>query len=70
MDADEVMRVAVTRFPQDIAVHLEYAGNAHQRGEWTTAAERWALMRERFPECIEAREKEMEALAAPKKQCS
>jgi tetratricopeptide (TPR) repeat protein len=63
-ESDEILRVGMTRSPAHLAVSLEYARNAHSRGDWAAATERWALVRERFPDCIEARERELEALAA------
>jgi tetratricopeptide (TPR) repeat protein len=63
-DADELLGVAVTRVRSDLPVHLEYARSAHRRGDWAAAAERWALARDRFPECAEASGQEAEALAA------
>ena len=63
-DADEILRVGMTRSPADLAVNLEYARSAHRRGDWAAAKERWALVRARFPDCDEARAGEIEALAA------
>ena len=59
--ADEVLRIGVTRFPTNLAIHLEYARNAHHRGDPTAECERWALVRERFPTCAEARQQETAA---------
>jgi tetratricopeptide (TPR) repeat protein len=42
VEADEFLRVAVTRFPSDLAVNLEYATSADRRGDWAAAIERWA----------------------------
>lgn len=61
-EADELLRLAVTRIPSDLTVHLEYARSAHRREDWSSAIERWGLVRNRFPECAEAREKEAEVL--------
>lgn len=63
-EADELLSTAVMRVPSDLNIHLEYARSAQRRGDWTNAAERWALVRERFPDCTEACEQEAEALAA------
>jgi tetratricopeptide (TPR) repeat protein len=63
-EADEVLRVGVTRFPEDLAINLEYARSAHKRRDWTAAVERWTLVRHRFPDCAEAREQQAVAMAA------
>jgi tetratricopeptide (TPR) repeat protein len=63
-EADEILGVGARLLRSDLGVHLEYARNAHRHGDWPTAVERWALVRERFPECAEAREQEARALAA------
>ena len=63
-EADELLCLAVTRFKANLAVNLEYARSAHRRRDWAVAAERWKLVRERFPECAEARQQEVDALAA------
>jgi tetratricopeptide (TPR) repeat protein len=63
-DADELLTTAITMCKADLAVHLEYARNAHRRRDWATAKERWAIVRERFPECVEARQQEAAALVA------
>jgi tetratricopeptide (TPR) repeat protein len=64
VEADELLCIAVTRVLWDLPVHMEHARSAHRRGDSAAAAERWALVRDRFPECTEAREQEAEALAA------
>ena len=69
-EADELLCVAVTRFQANLAVHLEYARSAHRRCDWAVAAERWALVRDRFPECVEASQQELKALAAIERQGS
>jgi predicted Zn-dependent protease len=63
-EADEVLRVGMTRFFANLAINLEYARSAHRRGDSVAECERWALVLERFPACAEAREEEMAALAA------
>jgi tetratricopeptide (TPR) repeat protein len=68
--ADELLTFAVNRFQSDIYVHLEYARNAHRREDWGVAADRWGLVCERFPNCEEARQRQVEALAAAKRQAS
>jgi tetratricopeptide (TPR) repeat protein len=62
-EADDILAVAVTRMRYDLGLHLDFARSAQQRGDWANAATRWALVRERFPECGEAREQEANALA-------
>jgi tetratricopeptide (TPR) repeat protein len=57
-EADELLRVGITRSPEDLAINLEYARNAHRRADWAAASERWALVRDRFPDCAEALEQE------------
>ena len=69
-EADEVLRGAVTRFPLDLALQLAYARSAHRRGDWDAAIERWAMIRDRFPECAEARAQEAQAVAAANLQNS
>jgi tetratricopeptide (TPR) repeat protein len=63
-EADELLRAAISMCKADLAVHLEYARNAHRRRDWIAAKERWATVRDRFPECVEAGQQEAEALAA------
>jgi tetratricopeptide (TPR) repeat protein len=63
-EADHLLRAAITMCKTDLAVHLEYARNAHRQRDWAAAKERWATVRDRFPECVEAREQEAEAQAA------
>jgi tetratricopeptide (TPR) repeat protein len=70
LEADELLGTAVTRVRSDLAVHLEYARSAHRRGDWTAAIVRWALVRDRFPTCIEGRDLEADALAAMELQKS
>jgi predicted Zn-dependent protease len=67
-DADAILSEGVTRVTSDLGIHLEYARSAQRLGNWTAAVERWALVRERFPECREAREQETRALQAVKEQ--
>jgi tetratricopeptide (TPR) repeat protein len=69
VQADELLRVAVSRFQSDLAANLEYARSAHRRGDWPAAMERWALVLARFPECSEAPEEEADARAAVARQC-
>lgn len=69
-EADELLLFAVTRFQSDVVVHLEYARSAHRNGDWAAAAERWALVCDRFPGCAEAREQRAESLAATERHDS
>lgn len=61
--ADEILATGVAMVRGDLDLHLQYAQNAHRRRDWRVAAERWALVRKRFPDCAEARKGEAEALA-------
>jgi uncharacterized protein HemY len=67
-EADKILGLAVMRLRFNLDLHLEYVRNAHHRGDWDAATERWALVSDRFPECTEARERDAEARAARKKQ--
>jgi predicted Zn-dependent protease len=53
-EADKILTLGITRLRYDLGVHLEYARSADRRGDHAVAAERWALVRERFPDCQEA----------------
>jgi tetratricopeptide (TPR) repeat protein len=66
--ADKLLGVAVQRFKSDIHVHIEHAKSAHDRGDWKAATERWILVRDRFPECVEAPARVAEALKAARQQ--
>jgi tetratricopeptide (TPR) repeat protein len=66
--ADSMLSLGVTMIRWDLDLHLQYAQSAHRRGDWAAAVERWALVRERFPDCDEARERAAEALAAAEQQ--
>ena len=63
-EADELLCLAVRRIKTNLALHLEYARSAHRRRDWTAAAERWRLVRDRFPDSVEAQQQEMNALTA------
>ena len=52
-DANELLRLLVGRSPEYLPGNLEYAKSAQRRGDWKEAAERWALVRARFPGCAE-----------------
>jgi len=69
-EAEELLGTAVDRCRGDLGVHLEYARIADHRGDRAAAAERWALVRERFPDCNEARGQGAEALAVMGQQGS
>jgi tetratricopeptide (TPR) repeat protein len=69
-EADELLCVAVARLKTNLAVNLEYARSAQRRHDWVAATERWKLVRDRFPDCAEARQQEAKALAASVKQRS
>jgi tetratricopeptide (TPR) repeat protein len=69
-EADELLCVAVTRFPANLAIHLEYARSAHRRHDWAVATERWSLVRGRFPECVVAQQQGVKALEAAERQGS
>ncbi len=49
-DADEVLRAAIERFPDQSWPLINYARHAHDRQDWPEAAARWAMVRDRFPE--------------------
>jgi tetratricopeptide (TPR) repeat protein len=63
-EADELLGLAVERMRSDLPVHLEYARGADQRGDLTASVERWALVRERFPDCVEVSKREAHASRA------
>jgi tetratricopeptide (TPR) repeat protein len=63
-EADELLCLAVKRIKTNLALHLEHARSAHRRRDWAGAAERWRLVRDRFPDCVEAEQQEMKALTA------
>ena len=49
MEADALLELSVSRMKSDLPVHLAYARGAERRRDWPAAAERWALVRHRFP---------------------
>jgi tetratricopeptide (TPR) repeat protein len=61
-EADELLDIAVTKVRSELSVHLEWARSAEWRQDFRTARKRWMLVRERFPNCPQAREQEVEAL--------
>ena len=60
---DEILKDAVDRIREDAGLVSRYAWLAHGREDWPAAADRWALMRERFPSLPEGYERGAEALA-------
>jgi len=63
-EVDRILGLGVRRLRYDLAVHLEYARSADRRGDSTAARERWPMVRDRFPDCIEACEREAAVLAS------
>jgi tetratricopeptide (TPR) repeat protein len=57
-DADRILSLGIRRLRYELAVHLEYARSADRRGDRTAAKERWSMVRDRFPDCIEACERD------------
>ena len=49
-EAEDVLRQAVERLPQEIRPAVEYATFAHDRKNWPEAARRWQALREAFPD--------------------
>jgi tetratricopeptide (TPR) repeat protein len=68
VEADELLCLVVGRSPEYLPGYLEYARSAQRRGDWPAAAERWAMVKARFPECTEAVEGEALALESVKRQ--
>ncbi len=68
VEADKILNLAVTRMRFNLDVHLEFARSAGRGGDKAAAAERWALVCDRFPDCAEARERNTEVLAAAERQ--
>jgi predicted Zn-dependent protease len=63
-EADEVLTNGTVRMRSELSVHLAYAKSAEHSGDQTEAAKRWVLVRKRFPDCSEAREKVAKAASA------
>ena len=42
----------------------DFARSAERHDDWPTAAERWGLVLERFPDCVEAQTQMAKALGA------
>jgi tetratricopeptide (TPR) repeat protein len=67
-EADGILASGVTMIRGDLELHLEYARSARGQADQGTAAERWALVQERFPANAEAREQVAVARAALERQ--
>jgi predicted Zn-dependent protease len=63
-EADAIIRDGIERIADDPALLIEYASLAHRRKRWDEAAQRWATLRARFPQCHEGYEREADALEA------
>jgi predicted Zn-dependent protease len=61
-DAEKVLREGIRRLPDDPTPFIELAWLAHRRGDWSEAAVRWAVVRERFPTRHEGYERGSEAM--------
>jgi tetratricopeptide (TPR) repeat protein len=48
-DADQVLRQAMQRFPDDVRPAVEFAAAAHARKDWQEAATRWEALRKAWP---------------------
>jgi tetratricopeptide (TPR) repeat protein len=53
-DADEALADALDRFPNELALFIDLARLAEFQRDWPAAAERWAVVTERFPASWEA----------------
>lgn len=49
-EADQLLREAQHRFPDDASAMIDYAWLSWARRDWTEAARRWRAVRERFPD--------------------
>ena len=67
-DADELLRLVVGRSPEYLPGHLEYARSAQRRGDWPAAAQRWSMVKAKFPDCVEAVGGEALALETMRRQ--
>lgn len=63
-DAEKVLREGISRLPDDPTPLIELAWLAHRRGDWSEAAARWTVVRERFPTRHEGYERGSEAMMA------
>ena len=64
INADAIAREAVDHFPTEKWPMVEYATLAHARQEWLKAADRWAALREKFPDFADGFLRGAEALLA------
>jgi tetratricopeptide (TPR) repeat protein len=51
-EADALLRDAIASFPDEQAPLIEYAVVANAKRNWPEAAQRWATVRERFPDVV------------------
>jgi tetratricopeptide (TPR) repeat protein len=51
--ADAIYRSGLARFPDEPALHVDYAWSAEERGDQAEAVRRWSAVRERFPDLAE-----------------
>lgn len=49
-EADAVLRVGMVLFPEDRWIAIHYAWVARHRPDWMEAAQRWSMVRAKFPE--------------------
>lgn len=63
-EAEALLIEAIGRFPEVRAPLVEHAWLAAARRDWTEAACRWALVRERFPEAIDGYLRGAQALSS------
>jgi predicted Zn-dependent protease len=54
-EADQILELGVRQMRYDLNLHVRYARHAEERGDQMAAEERWALVRERFPNHREER---------------
>ena len=54
-EADNLLAEGVKQCPDRSEIAVEHARSAHQREGWAEAAQRWALVRERFPDNVAGR---------------
>jgi tetratricopeptide (TPR) repeat protein len=63
-EAEAIIKEGTDRVPDDVGLFIEHARMAQRGGDWATAVQRWARVRERFPTCQEAYAGEADALEA------
>jgi len=54
-EADNLLAEGVKQCPERSEIAVEHACSAHHREDWAEAAQRWALVRERFPDNVAGR---------------